>query len=185
MSDLLAIRAQSVLATVSIFDMLRELNGGHDLHGDGTQQIRCPIHADRTPSARIYAPEGDKPGKIWCFTCARNFDAIDLVQAKFGYPYPMAVEWLEARFGVPSPTADLTTKIAVSLYRAGPAPLAPSFTFVEASVLAARSRMGQQAFSKALVALDWVAYQYKKGALDYSAVTQALKKILRTTEDHA
>jgi DNA primase len=67
---------------------------GVTVHGDGTQQVRCPVHEDRSPSARYYA-DGDR---VHCFACGQSWDAVGLVMAKLKLPYAMAVGWLETQF---------------------------------------------------------------------------------------
>lgn len=40
----------------------------------------CPLHAEKTPSCRLYPEQG----RFWCYGCNRGGDAIDLVAAVRG-----------------------------------------------------------------------------------------------------
>ena len=55
--------------------------------------IRCPFHADRTPSLKLY---GDH---FHCFGCGAHGDVIDLTAALLGCSKTAAARRLEADFG--------------------------------------------------------------------------------------
>ena len=55
--------------------------------------IRCPFHADRTPSLKLY---GDH---FHCFGCGAHGDVIDLTAALLGCSKSEAAKRLEAGFG--------------------------------------------------------------------------------------
>lgn len=67
---------------------------GVNLIGDSTQQIRCPVHEDRSPSARYYGTEQ----RVYCFTCGKGWDALGVVMARMKLDRAMALAWLQARF---------------------------------------------------------------------------------------
>ena len=55
--------------------------------------VRCPFHADRTPSLKLY---GDH---FHCFGCGAHGDVIDLTAALLGCSKAEAAKRLEADFG--------------------------------------------------------------------------------------
>ena len=55
--------------------------------------VRCPFHADRTPSLKLY---GDH---FHCFGCGAHGDVIDLTAALLGCSKSEAAKRLEADFG--------------------------------------------------------------------------------------
>ena len=55
--------------------------------------MRCPFHADRTPSLKLY---GDH---FHCFGCGAHGDVIDLAAALLGCPKSETARRLEADFG--------------------------------------------------------------------------------------
>ena len=55
--------------------------------------MRCPFHADRTPSLKLY---GDH---FHCFGCGAHGDVIDLTAGLLGRPKSEAARRLEADFG--------------------------------------------------------------------------------------
>ena len=55
--------------------------------------MRCPFHADRTPSLKLY---GDH---FHCFGCGAHGDVIDLTAGLLGYSKAAAAKRLEADFG--------------------------------------------------------------------------------------
>ena len=55
--------------------------------------MRCPFHADRTPSLKLY---GDH---FHCFGCGEHGDVIDLTAGLFGCSKSEAAQRLEADFG--------------------------------------------------------------------------------------
>lgn len=69
---------------------------GIDLSGDGTQQIRCPVHEDRSPSARFYAEEQ----RVYCFTCGKGWNPLTLAMARLNFDRSTAKQWLVRTFGV-------------------------------------------------------------------------------------
>jgi hypothetical protein len=75
-------------------DVLRAL--GVELHGTGTQQIKCPVHEDRKPSARFYADDN----RVFCFVCGRGWDALTVVIYKLKIDRDAARQWLKTRVGL-------------------------------------------------------------------------------------
>ena len=55
--------------------------------------MRCPFHADRTPSLKLY---GDH---FHCFGCGAHGDVIDLTAGLLGCSKAEAAKYLEADFG--------------------------------------------------------------------------------------
>lgn len=80
---------------VSIFDAAKRV--GLDWEDWGRpQQVNCPLHDDRTPSARVYgALEGG-----YCWTCQRSFGPVALVAAREQVSFPRAAHLLGEWFGI-------------------------------------------------------------------------------------
>ena len=55
--------------------------------------MRCPFHADRTPSLKLYSDH------FHCFGCGAHGDVIDLTAGLLGYSKAEAAKRLEADFG--------------------------------------------------------------------------------------
>lgn len=55
--------------------------------------MRCPFHADRVPSLKLY---GDH---FHCFGCGAHGDVVDLTAGLLGCSKAEAARWLEADFG--------------------------------------------------------------------------------------
>lgn len=55
--------------------------------------MRCPFHADRTPSLKLYGHH------FHCFGCGAHGDVIDLTAGLLGFSKSEAARRLEADFG--------------------------------------------------------------------------------------
>lgn len=77
---------------------------GIEVSDTSDTQIRCPWHADSTPSARVYM----QGNCIVCFTCAKRFNSLDVFMhfesQKKGRPVRLreAIETLAERYGITS-----------------------------------------------------------------------------------
>lgn len=59
--------------------------------------IKCPFHADKTASLRVYK----EPGRGWhCFGCGAGSTVIDFTMALFDISFPAAVVRLNADFSL-------------------------------------------------------------------------------------
>lgn len=166
-------RAASALAQVSIFDALRAI--GHEVREGKTQQIRCPIHADRTPSARVYADEN----KVYCFTCAKRWDAIDLVRLKYGLTFETAVEWLERNFQLPPASANVQAVVRAQLKKPPMPDPEPTFKMVEAELIRVRDHLGANRYERALLAIDLAKYRLTHGEIEYDVFQGVMQQALR------
>lgn len=171
------LRAKAVLSAVPMLDLLHMLGIDREIYRDGTQQIKCPLHDDRRPSARLYVSDGE-PTKIFCFTCNKNFDVIDLARGKYGLTFIGAVEWLEAHFTVPHPSANLTTRVAAAMRQLPAASPVAMCAVADSAIGSARDQLGLRRASKAWIALDLVTYRLKVGRLEYSAAQQVVQRIV-------
>ena len=95
-------QAEAFQKVVSIFDVLDVLGIRH--HGIGTYQISCPnpIHEDINPSARVYA----NSNTVFCWTCNKTWDVVELVKVAKDYTFKQACDLLELKFGVAEYTTD-------------------------------------------------------------------------------
>lgn len=80
---------------VSIFDVARRYNLPWAEDTGRPRQIRCPMHADSTPSARVYPATNS----LYCWTCQRSAGPVGLVVAIEGCGYNDAAEMLAAWYG--------------------------------------------------------------------------------------
>lgn len=162
-----------VVSHITIFDVLEYY--GVELVGHTTQQVRCPVHADRSPSARAY---GDG-NKIYCFKCAKLWDVISLVQAKEHLPYEQALALLESRFTVPSASENLTGIIKMQLKRHAPLNLDVRFRNVEAELIACRKTIAIDRYNRAFIAFDILQHQLKTRVTDPEDAQEQAKAILQ------
>ncbi len=72
-------------------------------------QVRCPMHDDSTPSARVYSAE--RGG--YCWTCQRAFGAVVLAATMEGIGITAAAHLLARRYGV-----DLTPDVDAAEFAA-------------------------------------------------------------------
>ena len=165
--------ADHVRESVSIFDVLDAF--GYGVRDRRTQQVRCPVHKDRHPSARVYADQNT----LHCFTCGRSWNQIELVQAVRGGSETAAVGWLESQFDIESPLTTLTAVLRRRLARRGedfnPA---VAIAHTEHAIRSARSRLTLHRYSRAVVALDMVTAQVKAGILGPIGTKKALQQVL-------
>ena len=99
-------RKETVLETVSVFDVLR-INGIHVKSlVDRKTQIQCPFHGkDDKPSSTVFPSEPGNPGHVWCYVCQTNLDAVGLWRAFEGCSFMEALSGLEKEFGITPPPA--------------------------------------------------------------------------------
>lgn len=168
----LTIRTQAVLAHVTIFQLLDEYKVRYS--SKVTQQIHCPVHKDRTPSARVYA-DGNT---VYCFTCAQRWDVIGLVKAKEQCDFIGALVWLETRYLVPPASANLTDVVrAVVRRKADPSP-ETLYRLVEARLKGHRRRLGWQKYSKGLIALDLLYARAKARTITVEMFAEQARVVL-------
>jgi len=175
MTSALQARAASALSQVTIFDALKAV--GAQTASPGTHQIRCPIHDDRTPSARVYADEN----RVYCFTCGQRWDAIDLIRLKFHLTFEQAVEWLERRFTLKSVTENLPAVLRARLQMTPRPDPEPCFRAVESELIRARHQIGCERYGRLLLALDLAKCQCAAGAMafgDYRGVTTQILQVV-------
>ena len=77
------------------------LSYGYPIHSGGREeQFSCDLHGDgrdSKPSGRLY-PDSNS---IYCFTCDKTRDTIELVREKEGLDFWAAVKRLEQKFNLP------------------------------------------------------------------------------------
>lgn len=60
-------------------------------------QISCPLHTDRKPSMRLYAPK-EKDG--FCFSCGKSYTSFQMHQAIYSLSYKDTVKQLAEMFNI-------------------------------------------------------------------------------------
>lgn len=126
-----------------------------------TQQVPCPVHEDRHPSARFYADTNS----LFCFTCQKTFDPISLVQAKLGLSFTDAIAWLDQAFDVLPIPEGLGTFVRAQVRRvATPNPDA-MLALLEHALRAARPAVSLETFVRRSTAIDLLHYQLTQGMI--------------------
>ena len=82
---------ETLKARLSIDDVLAYLDLEQPRRAGQARVIRCPFHADRTPSLKIFQDKQNPDHDTWyCFSCGKGGSIIELVR------YVKNVEWQEA-----------------------------------------------------------------------------------------
>lgn len=152
------LRAINIKNKVNIFQALHFI-GVRLLHGETTQQIICPFHDDTKPSARAY---GDS-NKLFCFTCHKMWDVINVVQQGKNVSFFEAVELLEKHFKIDSPLNNLPLTIKYNLEKqtSQVASLAKLQEYAEEILIGARFELGLERYCKLLYALDLSRFYFE------------------------
>lgn len=175
MDPKLSIRAAAILANITIFQVLDTYRIPYA--GKITQQIRCPVHKDRTPSARVYADNN----KVYCFTCAKLWDVIELVRSRENTDFVGALGWLETQFLVPPASANLTQVLKGQIRRRQEVKPDELYELVEARIMARRDLLGLVKYTKALYALDMLMAQAKSRVVSMEKFEDSARAILKFT----
>ncbi len=173
MDPKLNIRASSILANITIFQVLEAYR--IPFAGNVTQQIRCPVHQDRSPSARVYADNN----KVYCFTCAKLWDVIELVRSKESTDFVGALTWLETQFLVPPASANLTQVLRGQLRRKQEPKPDELYEFMEGRIMARRDKLGLVRYTKAFYALDTAYVQAKAHVTSAEKFTDSVRAIMK------
>jgi hypothetical protein len=166
------LRIQQIKRYVTIFDVLREF--GVEYPQEATQQVRCPFHEDRSPSARIYADQN----KVFCFTEARSWDQIDAVETLRQCNRPDALTWLEQTFGVPGLTQTLQGVIRSQLASRIPPDAKQTTELVETRLRQERQRLGFVRYTKLLMALDLSVWEYSERKVNPTQFADRMVQLL-------
>lgn len=100
--DWVARRVRAVESVYSVHDILTE-HGIELLDASTNLQIPCPFpeHGpDNRPSARYYAPGGNRPGALHCFKCKYHMTGMNLYAKFKGLKFMDALHELERRFHI-------------------------------------------------------------------------------------
>lgn len=171
----LDLRIQQLRSKLTIFQVLERL-GVELSRGASTQQIPCPFHDDRRPSARLYSDTN----RLYCFTCARTWDQISSVVSRRDLSYPEAVRWLEEQFQISYSVDDLTSVMRAKLTPPSKPPvnLVALFQEVEKRLIDARHALGLERYCKLLVALDIIAVSVHNKSMSPDTAVTNMKQIL-------
>ena len=162
------IRVEAVKATVTIREALAALD---IVVPESAHQILCPVHQERNPSARIYKDS------IYCFTCAKRYDVVALVQAVKKLSFPQALDWCEEVFGVKNP-AEFVDDVVPAMLRHQPLrDYTREVVEIERLIKKNRCAMGLDRFNRAWLALDTAVTAHDKGTLDDEAFEAALRTL--------
>lgn len=151
-SNSLDLRIASIREHVTIFEVFERM--GIDEPPE-THQMKCPFHADRSPSARVFADQN----KIYCFTCQRGWDVIDAVQTHWKLSPVDAVVWIEQEFAVPGGLQSLTGMIRTKLSSRAAPDVKAMAQVVEQTLQGRRVALGFDRYTRCLMALDLSVYE--------------------------
>lgn len=165
------VRIAQIRKYVTIFEVLRTM--GHE-YEEATQQIKCPFHEDRSPSARVYADQN----KVYCFTEQKSWDVIDAAQEILKGSLPDALTWLEQEFSVPGVTKTLQGTIRTQLATRLVPDIRDSAAMVEARLKAARRALGFEKYTKLLFALDLSVWEVSEKKLTPMAFSERMAQLL-------
>lgn len=167
-----ALRVAAAQAHVTIFEVLERM--GIDVPHE-THQMKCPFHADRSPSARVYADQN----KIYCFTCQKSWDVIAAAQDHLGVPFGDALVWLEQEFSVPGGASGVVGSIRSQLLSRQPPDIRESVTMVEQRLKAQKAKLGFDRYTRLLYALDLTVLDAGEKRIKTDEVSTRLLAILR------
>jgi len=105
-------RKETLKSKISAHDVLRYFGTDLKSSGDHEEQICCPFHGDKTPSARIYPSIGNSPSGVYCWVCRKRWDIFGLWKEFQGDPdlkFTAVLFGLEKAFNIATPEApDMT-----------------------------------------------------------------------------
>lgn len=171
-TNTLEIRVANIRQHVTIFELFEKM--GVDVTPE-TQQMRCPFHADRNPSARVYAEQN----KIYCFTCQKSWDVIEAAIDHYHLSFPDAVVWLEQEFGVPGGTTGLVGTVRTQLASRVSPDIRTVADSVEQVLKGSRKALGFERYTRCLQALDLTVYEAAEKKIKTDEVLRRMTTILQ------
>ncbi len=165
------IRVEAIRQHVTIFDVFDRM--GLQVTPE-TQQMRCPFHKDNTPSARVFADQN----KVYCWTCQRGWDVLDAVMTYWNLPFQEAITFVEDEFGVPGGIQSLRGTIRSTLAAKATVDVKAVVEQVERSLMAKRTTLGFERYTRLLQALDVTVYDHTQKVLTPAVVQQRMTAIL-------
>lgn len=85
---------EAIKREVSVSDLLSRFGIQVPQKSHGSVSLRCPLHADKSPSASIHN------NRLRCFTCQVSLDCLDLVMQFRSCGFVEAKEWLVREYGI-------------------------------------------------------------------------------------
>lgn len=167
-------RHARILQHVTVSDVLAVLGYAWELVADRTQQIRCPVHEDRTPSARYYHEQQ----KIHCFTCGRTWDVVGLVAAMRSCSHEAAMDFLDEEFPTSETAETLQQRLRAQLRDPGGPDYGLLFDDTERRLIARRHTFDLATYSRRCAALDLVRYRLAHEEMSGDDVPRLCKRIL-------
>jgi hypothetical protein len=152
LDDRTPFRVATIQAHVTLFDIFDRM--GVSVTPE-TQQMRCPFHADRLPSARVYADQN----KLYCFSCQKSWDVIAAVQDHWRLGFHDALTWVEREFGLAGIDPPVEAKVRAAFFRTAPVDLRGAAATVEATLGSRRGALGYRRYTELLHALDLTLYE--------------------------
>jgi len=156
---------------LSIFDVLAKI-GIALPQGEHTQQIPCPFHDDRSPSARVY---GDS-NKIYCFTCHKLWDVFSLVQDLKETSFEQSVWWIAEQFDIKD--VDVATVIKSRINKPKTADHTQMVEAAIAYLVHKKKLFGFRIVMTYFMAIDTAVLKYLAGESDYDDLKDSLRAIL-------
>lgn len=151
-SNDIQLRVARIRDHVTIFDIFDKMGVSEPAD---THQMKCPFHADSSPSARVYADQN----KLYCWTCGKGWDVIEAVVDHFKLTFTDALHWLEQEFGVPGVIQTLGGSIRTQLASRVAPNVQEVAKGIEAMLRQRRAALGFERYTRCLLALDVTVYE--------------------------
>jgi hypothetical protein len=179
-------RKDTLLDKVSAQDVLRHF--GVPLKftsGDHPEQILCPFHAEKRPSARVYPSQGGKPSAFYCFTCGgKPKDIFGLWKEFQGDPemkFSMVLRGLEKAFGIETPEPPKVDFFAPESLR-GPSEeeleVRDLLSVCERRLRDAKANFTLKGFLTVGQCLDRLHFRIDRGNIDLVTAKGVIRKVL-------
>lgn len=171
------IRASNIRNQVKIIPLLQALEIQLHHRSGGTQQIRCPFHDDKRPSARVYTDTD----KLYCFTCGKSWDVINIVMGIRNLKYSDALEWIESNFKLASPNDNLnqTLKSIIQTPSTKKSNLNDLASMVETKLISVRHKLGLKSYVNLLLAIDLIPIRLKANQMTVEQAQDFYQTILQ------
>jgi hypothetical protein len=172
-------RVETIHNTIEAADILSKNGVYLRYNGSRPEQIRCPFHGDKNPSARFYPAQGDSRAGVWCFVCSERWDAISLWRKfnEFEGPFTALLRSIESELGITPPEAPLGA-VHREWDNEEKADLENMFQAVENRLRSSRAAFDLKGYLTLSSILDRLYYRVEKGRIGRESAQETLQKIL-------
>jgi hypothetical protein len=172
-------RVEAIHNAIEAVDVLSA--HGVTLRHNGTrpEQICCPFHGDKTPSARFYPAQGDSKSAVWCFVCSKRWDAISLWRNfnQFEGTFTALLRAIESELGI-TPTEAPMGAVYSTFDDQESVDLESVFNAVENRLRNSKSVFDMKGYLTLGSILDRLHHRVEKGLVGQAAAKETLQKVL-------